>query len=613
MKLERNFDILDQNVLKHNQKVALSIKRNGRWENFSTDEYKEMVDNFSYGLLALGFKKGDKILTISNNRPEWNFADMGMGQIGVIHVPVYPNIGPREHRYILEHSDARMAILSSKEYFDKIKPLADEVPKIEKIFTYDKVEGVPHWLEIVELGKKNKSRFEKELPKIKESISKDDLLSIIYTSGTTGRSKGVMLTHYNFMSNVNATFSLLPVVPGDRWLSFLPMCHVLERMVNYLVQAKGLGVYYVESIDTIGENLNEVHPHGFATVPRVLEKLYDKIMLKGKELTGVKRWLFDWAVDLGMQYNDDPVKRGKLYDIKLKVARKLIFSKWQEALGGEIKVIISGGAALQTRLAKLFSAVGITLAQGYGLTETSPVISVNYGEYPTIQAGSVGPILDNIEVKLAEDGEILMKGPSLMVGYYKDPEKTKEVIDEEGFFHTGDIGKIENGVLWITDRKKEIFKLSTGKYVAPQIVENRFKESPLIEQILVVGEGEKFAAAIISPNFHYLHGWCFKNGIKFRDNTDLIRHPKVLARYQEEVDRINKTLGRHRQVKKFALTCREWSTETGELSPTLKLKRNQLKKVYKTKLDNLYGYTDDYGDLGLIESNKNDAAQTAKK
>jgi long-chain acyl-CoA synthetase len=613
MKLERNFDILDQNVLKHNQKVALSIKRNGRWENFSTDEYKEMVDNFSYGLLALGFKKGDKILTISNNRPEWNFADMGMGQIGVIHVPVYPNIGPREHRYILEHSDARMAILSSKEYFDKIKPLADEVPKIEKIFTYDKVEGVPHWLEIVELGKKNKSRFEKELPKIKESISKDDLLSIIYTSGTTGRSKGVMLTHYNFMSNVNATFSLLPVVPGDRWLSFLPMCHVLERMVNYLVQAKGLGVYYVESIDTIGENLNEVHPHGFATVPRVLEKLYDKIMLKGKELTGVKRWLFDWAVDLGMQYNDDPVKRGKLYDIKLKVARKLIFSKWQEALGGEIKVIISGGAALQTRLAKLFSAVGITLAQGYGLTETSPVISVNYGEYPTIQAGSVGPILDNIEVKLAEDGEILMKGPSLMVGYYKDPEKTKEVIDDEGFFHTGDIGKIENGVLWITDRKKEIFKLSTGKYVAPQIVENRFKESPLIEQILVVGEGEKFAAAIISPNFHYLHGWCFKNGIKFRDNTDLIRHPKVLARYQEEVDRINKTLGRHRQVKKFALTCREWSTETGELSPTLKLKRNQLKKVYKTKLDNLYGYTDDYGDLGLIESNKNDAAQTAKK
>jgi len=613
MKLERNFDILDQNTKEHNYNIALSIKRNGQWENFSTDEYKEMVDNFSFGLLAMGFKKGDKILTISNNRPEWNFADMGMGQIGVVHVPVYPNIGRGEHRYILEHSDARLAILSSKEHYDKIKPLADEVPKIEKVYTYDKVDGVPCWSEIVELGKKNRVKFEKELPKIKESISKDDLLSIIYTSGTTGRSKGVMLTHFNFMSNVMATRSLLDVEAGDRWLSFLPLCHVLERMVNYLVQAKGLSVYYVESIDTLGENLNEVHPHGFASVPRVLEKLFDKIMLKGKELKGIKRWLFDWAVKLGVQYEDDPSKRSSMYDKKLSIARKLIFSKWKEALGGELKVIISGGAALQPRLARLFSAVGIKVAQGYGLTETSPVISVNYGEYPTMQAGSVGPVLDNIEVTIAEDGEILMRGPSLMVGYYKDPEKTKEAIDEEGWFHTGDIGKIETGVLWITDRKKEIFKLSTGKYVAPQIVENVFKESPLIEQILVVGEGEKFAAAIISPNFHYLHGWCFKNNVKFRDNTDLVRHPKVLARYQEEVDRINKTLGRHRQIKKFAVTCREWSTETGELSPTLKLKRNQLKKVYGIKLDNLYGYTEDYGDLGLVENNEDNDSKTEKE
>jgi len=613
MKLERNFDILDQNVKEHNQKVALSIKRNGHWENFSTDEYKEVVDNFSYGLLAMGFKKGDKILTISNNRPEWNFADMGMGQIGVVHVPVYPNIGPGEYQYILKHSDACLAILSSKEYYEKIKPLASKVPKIKSIYTYDKVNGVPHWGEIVELGKKNKAKYEKELPKIKESISKNDLLSIIYTSGTTGRSKGVMLTHFNFMSNVMATRNLLDVKAGDRWLSFLPMCHVLERMVNYLVQAKGLGVYYVESIDTIGENLNEVHPHGFATVPRVLEKLFDKIMLKGKELKGIKRWLFDWAVKLGVQYEDDPAKRSNMYNRKLSIARKLIFSKWQEALGGELKVVISGGAALQPRLARLFSAVGIKVAQGYGLTETSPVISVNFGEYPTMQAGSVGPILDNIEVKIADDGEILMRGPSLMTGYYKDMEKTKEAIDEEGFFHTGDIGKVENSALWITDRKKEIFKLSTGKYVAPQIVENVFKESPLIEQILVVGEGEKFAAAIISPNFHYLHGWCFKNNVKFRDNTELVRHPKVLERYQEEVNRINKTLGRHRQIKKFAVTCREWSTETGELSPTLKLKRNQLKKIYGIKLDNLYGYTEDYGDLGLVEDNEDNNSKIEKK
>jgi len=608
MKLERNFDILDQNVVEHNHEVALSIKRNGKWENFSTNQYKEYADNFSYGLLALGFKKGDKILTISNNRPEWNFADMGMGQIGVVHVPVYPNIGSKEHRYILEHSEARMVIVSSQEYYDKINPHLSEIPKIEAIYSYDKLEGVLHWSEILELGKKNKAKYEKELPKIKANVSKDDLLSIIYTSGTTGLSKGVMLTHNNLMSNVMDTRGLLPVAAGDRWLSFLPMCHVLERMVNYLVQGLGLDVYYVESIDTIGENLNEVHPHGFATVPRVLEKLFDKIMLKGKELTGVKRSLFDWAVEVGMNYEDNPAKRSFAYNMKLAIARKLIFSKWNEALGGELKVIISGGAALQVRLAKLFSAVGIKIAQGYGLTETSPVISVNWGDYPTMQAGSVGPVIEHVEVKIAEDGEILMKGPNLMVGYFKDTEKTEEVIDKDGYFHTGDIGKIENGNLWITDRKKEIFKLSTGKYVAPQIVENRFKESPLIEQIMVVGEGEKFAAAIISPNFHYLHGWCFKNNVKFRDNTDLVRHPKVLARYQEEIDRINNTLGRHRQVKKFELTCRDWTTETGELSPTLKLKRNHLKKLYKVKLDHIYGYTEDYGDLGLLEGQLNQEA-----
>ena len=601
MDLRRNFDIVDNNVKEHRSDKALSIKRNGRWESFSIDEYKQTVDDFSYGLMEMGFKKGDKIMTLSNNRPEWNFADMGMAQIGVVHVPVYPNIRDEEHRYVIEHSDARMIIVSSIELYNKIKPLADEVPKVEKIFTYDKIDNLPHWKEIAELGSKNRDKYKDELQKIKDSISPDDDVSIIYTSGTTGMPKGVVLTHHNFMANVQATYNLLPVYAGERWLSFLPLCHVLERMVNYLVQAKGLEVYYVESIDTIGENLREVHPHGFASVPRVLEKLYDKIALKGKELKGVKRSLFDWAVKLGVEYEDDPAKRPGLYNLKLAIARKLIFSKWIEALGGDIRVIISGGAALQVRLAKLFSAVGIKMAQGYGLTETSPVISVNYGDYPTVQAGSVGPVLDNIEVKIAEDGEILMKGPSLMQGYYKDPEKTAEVIDSEGWFHTGDIGKIENGVLWITDRKKEIFKLSTGKYIAPQLIENIFKESPLIEQIFVVGEGEKFAAAIISPNFYYLHGWCFKNGVKFRDNTDLVHHPKVLERYQAEIDKINEGLGRHRQIKKFALTCREWSTDTGELSPTLKLKRRKLKEIYKVKLDNIYGYTDDTGDLGLVD------------
>ncbi len=597
MKLERNFDILDQSVEKYNMDIALSVKRNGKWVNFSTDQYKQFADDFSRGLLEMGFKKGDKILTISNNRPEWNFADMGMGQIGVVHVPVYPNMSDADHKYVLEHSDARMVIVSSKEYYDKIAPLAKQVPAIEKIFTYDEVKGVPNWMEIVEAGKKSGDKY--DLEKIKSTIDKDDLLSIIYTSGTTGRPKGVMLTHYNFMSNVTATQPIIPVYHGDKFLSFLPMCHVFERMVNYLVQSKGLAVYYVESIETIGENLKEVHPHGFATVPRVLEKLYDKIQLKGKELKGIKRSLFDWAVNLGLRYELNRAN-GAWYEFQLKIANKLIFSKWREALGGNIKVIVSGGAALQPRLARIFNAAGIPLTEGYGLTETSPVIAVNHAEYPLLQFGSVGPVLDNVEVKIADDGEILMRGPSLMKGYYKDPERTKEAIDDEGWFHTGDIGELgEHNILKITDRKKEIFKLTTGKYVAPQIVENKFKESPLIEQLLVVGEGEKFAAAIISPAFEYLHGWCFKNKIKFRDNVDLIRNPKVLERYQKEVDRINKKLGRHQQIKKFELTCREWTPETGELSPTLKLKRNYLKKLYKTKLDHIYGYTDEYGDLGL--------------
>jgi len=425
------------------------------------------------------------------------------------------------------------------------------------------------------------------------------MVSIIYTSGTTGLSKGVMLSHRNFVSNVLATQPILPIDQTHMFLSFLPLCHVLERMVNYLVMSKGAAVYYAESIDTIGENLKEVHPDGFTTVPRVIEKVYDKILLKGKELKGIKRMLFYWSVDLGLKYQLNQAN-GWWYEKKLKIANKLVFSKWREATGGKIKVIISGGAALQERLARVFHAAQIPIMEGYGLTETSPVISVNYPHYPLLQFGSVGPILDNLDVKIAEDGEILMKGPSLMMGYYKDPERTAEVIDEEGYFHTGDIGEIgEHNILKITDRKKEIFKLSTGKYIAPQLVENLFKESAFIEQIMVVGEKEKYAAAIICPTFEFLHGWCVKNNITFRDNKDLIQRPEVIARYQQEVDKVNKSLGNYRQVKKFELTCQEWLTETGELSPTLKLKRKFLKEKYKIKLDRMYGYTTDPGLVGI--------------
>jgi len=604
MEMKRTFDIIDNNLINHQREDALAVKRNGKWEKFSTAEYKEFIDAFSYGLLAMGFEKGDKIVSVSNNRPEWNFIDNGMAQIGVVHVPIYANQGFDEYVHILNHSDARMIIISSKDFFDKIDKPSRKAPKIKEIYSFDDIKGVSSWMEIIELGRKEKPKFEAKLKEIKDSIGEDELMSIIYTSGTTGLSKGVMLSHKNFVQNVLATIEILPVEPDGKFLSFLPLCHVFERMVNYLVQYKGCGIYYAESVDTIGDNIREVNPNGFAAVPRVIEKLYDKLILKGKELKGIKKNIFFWAVELGLKYELNNAN-GIIYELQRKIVDKLVYSKWREALGGKIDVIVSGGAALQPRLARVFNAAGLPILEGYGLTETSPVIAVNHLKYPHMKFGTVGPILDNVEVKLAEDGEILMKGPSLMLGYYKDEEKTKEVIDDDGWFHTGDIGEIEeHNILRITDRKKEIFKLSTGKYIAPQVVENKFKESSFIEQIMVVGAGEKYAAAIICPSFHYLHGWCGKHGVKFRDNKELIQNPKVLARYQKELDKINKRLGNYRQIKKFELTCSEWTPETGELSPTLKVKRKVLKEKYKIKLDRLYGYTDEDGHVGIPDQSE---------
>ncbi|PKP29974.1 MAG: long-chain fatty acid--CoA ligase [Bacteroidetes bacterium HGW-Bacteroidetes-16] len=597
MNVLRTFDILAQLVEKYPKEDALAIKRKGKWEKFSTVEYKNLSDQVSFGLMASGFTKGDKIITISNNRPEWNFLDMGMSQIGVVHVPVYPNIGDEEYLHILTHSDAKMVIVSSKVFYENLKPLVKKVAAIKHFYTIDQVAGASNWEELLKLGAGN--QVPDKLEEIKKSIDQDDLMSIIYTSGTTGRSKGVMLSHRNFITNVLGTTDILPVNDSARFLSFLPLCHVLERMVNYLVQNKGASVYYAESIDTIGDNLREINPQGFTAVPRVIEKLYDKLILKGKELTGVKRALFFWAVDLGLKYELNKAN-GWAYELQRAIADKLIYSKWRAALGGNLQVVISGGAALQERLARVFNCAGIPIMEGYGLTETSPVISVNQKKYPFMQFGTVGPVIDNVQVKIAEDGEILMKGPNLMLGYYKDKAMTDEVIDQDGWFHTGDIGVLlDHNILKITDRKKEIFKLSTGKYVAPQIVENRFKESSFIEQIMVVGENEKFAAAIICPTFHFLHAWCNRYGIKFRDNKDLIQKPKVIARYQQEVDKINKSLGNHQQIKKFELTCSDWTPESGELSPTLKVKRNFIKEKYKIKFDRLYGYTDESGHVGL--------------
>lgn len=588
MEVKRTFDILAHIEKNSPKEVNLAVKRNGKWDKFSTPEYIETVNYVSYGLMELGIKKGDKIASVSNNRPEWNFIDMGMSQIGAVHVPVYPNLSEHSFIHVFSHSESRLLFIGTDEFYDKIAPIAQKVENLEKIYAFDKIDGAPLFDEIVELGKKNKNKHAAKLEEVKALVNENDLCSIIYTSGTTGLAKGVMLSHRNFVSNVMATKDLVPLLPGDKSISFLPLCHVLERMVNYLVQYKGCAVYYAESIDTMGDNIKEVKPAHFTGVPRVFEKVFDKIMNKGKELTGVKKALFFWAVNLAEDF--DFAGKSVFYKLKLKLADKLIFSKWRDALGGNIKFIITGGAALQARIIRIFWTAGIKIVEGYGLTETAPVIAVNQEHYPNVKFGTVGPLIETSQVKIAEDGEILFKGPNLMLGYYNDPEQTKQVIDKDGWFHTGDIGEFEDQrFLKITDRKKEIFKLSTGKYVAPQIVENRFKESGFIEQIMVVGAGEKFTAAIISPNFEFLHNWCSIHNVSFQNNEELIEIPQVVKRYQEEVEKINATCNKTRRIKKFILVCDSWTTETGELSPTLKLKRRVVKEKYKEKLDKVYG------------------------
>ncbi|MEN8119048.1 MAG: long-chain fatty acid--CoA ligase [Bacteroidota bacterium] len=591
MEETRIFELLDRFKKKFpNKKNVFSAKENGKWVNYSTDDYIQSANFFSYGLLDMGFEKNDKIATVSNNRPEWNFVDMGMSQIGVVHVPIYPTISETEYEHILKHSEAKIIIVSDKELYNKIKPIADKVEGVEEVFTFNRVEGAKNWNEIVEIGKKLEGPEMRGKVKLRrDSIEKDDLATIIYTSGTTGLPKGVMLSHWNFMYQIQEIAKILRVNHKHKAISFLPLCHVLERIGCYTWQYKGLGIYYAESVEKIAENIKEIKPHVFITVPRLLERIYDKIIGIGKELEGVKKDLFFWAVDIGLKFKEH--NNSLIYLAKLKVANTLIFKKWREALGGNVKMIISGGAALQERLARIFWSAGIPVHEGYGLSETAPVICVNRYEYPEIMFGTVGPQLGSEqEIKIAGDGEILFKGPNLMLGYYKDLEKTNEAIDKDGWFHTGDIGELIDGKnLKITDRKKEIFKLSTGKYVAPQVVENIFKESFFIEQLMVVGENEKFAGALVSPNFEFLHDWCHKKKLHFRDNVDLIEKPLVIERYQEEIDFYNKRLGKTEQIKKFQLVCEEWTPDTGELSPTLKLKRRFVKQKYKKRFDQIYG------------------------
>ncbi len=606
MNFERTFDILTSIKESGKKQDILCTKKNGSWIKFSADEYYQNARVFAKGLIQMGFQKGDKIATVSNNRPEWNFVDMGMSMVGVIHVPVYPTISEDEFAYIFKHSEVRMVIVSDAALYKKILPIAVNTETISNVFTFNIVEGARHWSEISQLGEDNRVKLKSKLDQVSNEVNTNDIASIIYTSGTTGMPKGVMLTHGNFLNNVAGVWNMFDIDSSSRVLSFLPLCHVYERMVNYLFQAKECSIYYAEGLGSIAADMASAKVNAFAIVPRVIERIYDKIVSKGEDLKGIKKYIFFWAMRLGEKYCSEN-NNGFWYSFKLKLARKLVFSKWQKSFGGELKFVISGGAALQPRLSRLFFAAGIHLMEGYGLTETSPVIATNFSIEPgNLMIGTVGPVLKNIEVKIDEDGEILTKGPCVMKGYYKNQELTDEVIDKGGWFHTGDIGQLIDGkFLKITDRKKEMFKTSSGKYIAPQAIENMLKESIFIEQSMVVGESEKFASALISPNFDYLHMWAHDHRIHFRDNKELVQDKKVLKIFQSEVSKANKQLGQHEQIKRFRIVCEPWTAPGGELSATLKLKRRVLYVKYADILRDIYSYELNQENKGSISFTSN--------
>ncbi len=581
----RLFDIPYYQLKTYPKSDALAAKINGKWVTHSTQEFINKANLVSKGLLKLGIQPGDKIALISNNRPEWNMMDIGILQIGAVDVPVYPTISEADYKFIFNDAKVKLCVVSDEELLGKVMAIKDQVPSLQDVYTFNEINGAKHWSEILQLGQ---SGDDAEVERLKEAVNPEDLATLIYTSGTTGTPKGVMLNHRNIVSNSLASIPRLPVDHNAKSLSFLPICHVYERMITYLYMLTGVSIYYAESIDTIGDNLKEVKPQVFTAVPRLLEKVYDKIVAKGTELTGIKRKLFFWALELGHQYEPYGANGG-WYEFKLRIARKLIFSKWQEALGGNVLAVASGSAALQPRLARVFHAAGIPIMEGYGLTETSPVVTVNCDYQKGVKFGTVGRVLDDVQVKIAEDGEILVKGPNVMMGYYNRPDATKEVMDDEGWFHTGDIGTmVDNDFLKITDRKKEIFKTSGGKYVAPQVLENKFKESRFIEQIIVIGENEKHPAALIVPAFEFLKEWCERKGIDCSTNEEIINHERVKARIMQEVEESNANFGNWEQVKKIELCTAEWSVDTGELTPTLKLKRKNIMSKYAALVEKIY-------------------------
>jgi long-chain acyl-CoA synthetase len=584
--ITRLFDFPYYQLKTYNLNVAFGSKHNGEWITTSTQEYVDKANAISRALLRLGVKPNDKIAIISqNNRTEWNVMDIGVLQLGAQTVPIYPTISEEDYAYVLNHSQSKFCFVSCEEVYQKVKSIQGQVPTLKDVYSFDTLSDCKNWSEVLKLGEDTSNQ--EEVEKLKAAVGKDDLATLIYTSGTTGKPKGVMLSHYNIVSNALESFKRIPLVLGNsKALSFLPVCHIYERMLIYLYQYCGTGIYYAP-IDQISDYAKEVKPNVMTAVPRLLEKVYDKIIAKGTDLTGIKKRLFFWAVELGLKY--EPYgQNGWWYEKKLGLARKLIFSKWKEALGGNLSVMASGSAALQPRLARVFNAAQFGVMEGYGLTETSPVVSVNDMRNGGFRIGTVGKLLEHTEVKIAPDGEICVKGPQVMLGYYKDAEKTAEVMID-GYFHTGDIGEIDaDGFLKITDRKKEMFKTSGGKYVAPQLLENRLKQSRFIEQIMVVGESEKMPAAIIQPDFEFLRNWAKRHQIAVGSNEELVANEKIIARITKEVEEANENFAKWEKVKAFRLTPELWSIDEGHLTPTMKLKRKVVKEKYIKLYNEIY-------------------------
>jgi long-chain acyl-CoA synthetase len=593
MNTKRLFDAVTHQLENFPKNDMLAAKENGKWKTYSTQQVADTVNKLSAGLVSLGVKandftpeSSDKIAIISNNRPEWVFTDLAVQQVGGILVPVYPTTNPNELAFILNDAAVKFIFVSSEDLLLKVQSIIDKVPSIQGIYTFDTIAGAKHWTEVTALAT---DVLLEEVEAIKQSVPAEQLATIIYTSGTTGTPKGVMLSHSNIYTNVQFSKKSFPFndAPESKVLSFLPLNHIFEKTCTYIYLYSGISIYYAESLETIGDNLKEIKPNGFTTVPRLLEKVFEKIMAKGSELTGTKRKLFFWAVDLAEKY-DNRVSGGAWYNLQLAIANKLIFSKWREALGGNISFIITGGAACQVKLLRIFNAAGVPVYEGYGPTENSPVICVNRQEKGGTKFGTVGPPIEGIQVKLAEDGEIMVTGPCVMKGYYKRPDLTAETMKDEWLL-TGDIGVWDEGkFLKITDRKKELFKTSGGKYVAPQPIENKLKESPFVEQVMVVGSERKFVGALIVPSFATLKEWMREKGIPYTTNEDVIHHPKVLELYRELVESFNKFFNHVEQIKKFELLPREWTVDTGEMTPKLSLKRKVVNEKFKDAIERIY-------------------------